>query len=210
MANFQNVPTPWGKSSGGQLMAPGITNYHCPGHGGMKVVKRLNDQIPIGFRQLDGWYEEDCDACIVFYFHHEAIERHMREHDMPGWSCSAEEYFSKFTKQYFYDYLTGSGHYIPASIRHFGTIYPPEKLDAYGRDAIASELARFKRLEQRRLPKSGEVIRFDHPMRFSNGDHHQEFRFLGRNDFRTLRGQLVRISKWRNREFMLVPDTPKI
>lgn len=205
--NHSNVPTPWGKSSSGQTLAPGITQYYCPGHGGIKVVKRLNDQIPIGFRNLDGWYEEDCDACIVWYFHHEAIERYMRAHDMPGWSCSADEYFSKFTKQYFYDYLTGSGYYIPAAIRHFGTEYPPEKLDAYGREAIADALARFQRLEQRRFPKSGEMIRLEQPIRFSNGQHYQEFRFVERSQFRTLCGRLVRISSWRKREFTIVPDT---
>lgn len=206
MPDYRNVPTPWGKSSSGQRMAPGITLYHTPGHGGMKVVKRLNEQIPAAFRHVNGWYEEDCDAKIVFYFHHDAIKAYMTEHDMPGWSCSAEEYFSKFTKEYFRDNLTSSGYFIPECIHHFGTVYTPEQLDAYGRENLAKEMARIKRLEQRRMPKPGDIVRFDKELRFSNGAYYREFRFLQRSSFRTMQGGLVRISGWRAMDFVTIPS----
>jgi hypothetical protein len=97
MANHENVPTPWGRSQGGSRLAEGITIYHTAGHGGVKVIKKLNQRIPVGFRRSDGWYEEDCDSQIVCYFFYDEIESYMRAHNMPGWSISADEYFSKFT-----------------------------------------------------------------------------------------------------------------
>ena len=101
MTNFRNVTTPWGRSQGGSLLAPGITLYHTASHGGVKVIKSQNLQIPAAFRNEDGWYEEDCESLIPFYFRFEQILEHCLQQGLDGWTISAEEYFAKYTKAYF-------------------------------------------------------------------------------------------------------------
>ena len=120
MANLKNVPTPWGKSQGGELLAPGIKQYHTASHGGIKLLKKLNNQIPLCFRRHDGWYEEDCDAIIVWYYHYDAIEAHMRASGMPGYRLSADAYFTQFPRSYFKKQL--EQWFIPESIHYFGTV----------------------------------------------------------------------------------------
>lgn len=205
MTQHRNVPTPWGKSQGGYQLREGIVLYHCAGHGGAKVTKKLNNQIPVAFRNPKGWYEEDCDRNIVMYFHYDAIRKHMTDTGMQGWSSSAEEYFGRFTKQYFYDYLTTSGYYRAAAIHHFGTLYPPEQLDAYGRERLADELRRIRLLENRRMPQRGDRIRFNQAISFRNGFSSTEFIYQSRNDFCCDQNLLYRIRGWREMEFVILP-----
>lgn len=65
--------TPWGESDHQSPLIPGITFYTTPSHGGYKVSAELNQLIPGYFREVSfnedgarGWYEEDCDWCLVF------------------------------------------------------------------------------------------------------------------------------------------------
>lgn len=60
--------TPWGPSQYQEKICRGINLYSTASHGGYKVSKKLNLQIPEIFRRLDGWYEEDCDQLIVRFF----------------------------------------------------------------------------------------------------------------------------------------------
>ena len=60
--------TPWGSAQTRYEYAPGVSFYSCAGHGGVKVNKEPNQQIPAVFRNEDGWYEEDCESLIVFHF----------------------------------------------------------------------------------------------------------------------------------------------
>jgi hypothetical protein len=201
MANFRNVPTPWGRSTGGCRMAEGIVSYHTPGHGGVKAVKRLNDRIPAGFRAEDGWHEEDCEAMIPFYFFHEEIEAYMTATGMQGFSVTAEEYFGRFTKEYLRDYLESSGHWIPACVYHFGTVYSDERLEEYGRERLAAELERIRRKESRVLPKKGDTVMFSEPVRFKGGHAESAFVFEARNLFRTPDGRLASIRNWKSMDF---------
>jgi hypothetical protein len=201
MTNYENVPTPWGRSTGGSPLMRGITLYHTPGHGGTKVVKKLNDRIPAGFRNEDGWYEEDVDSHIPFYFFHKEIEAFMTAEGMPGWSVSAEEYFGKYDEPYFRRRLEDSGYWIPACIYHLGTIYPPEKLDGYGRKKLAKALEGIRRKERRVWPKKGDEVLFDEEIRFRGGIEERLFIFCGRSLFLIPTGGYVRILRWKAREF---------
>ncbi len=60
--------TPWGKSQSKEIMCDGIVFYSTASHGGYKVNKALNQEIPEVFRCNDGWYEEDCAWSIVWVF----------------------------------------------------------------------------------------------------------------------------------------------
>ena len=204
MTNFHNVNTPWGKSQGGSLLAPGIKLYHTAGHGGMKVFKKLNEQIPTCFRNHTGWYEEDCASVIPFYFHFDLIRSHCLHHGMDGWSVSAEEYFAKFPKEWFRQRL--EHWYIAACAIHFGTEYSDAELAARytTREKLEQEKQRLLRKINTPAVKSGDRVKFDTPIRFSNGMERQEFQFERRNDFQTMDGYRVRISRWRNRDYTVL------
>jgi hypothetical protein len=203
MVNHENVPTPWGKSQGGTQLALGITMYHTAGHGGVKVIKKLNQRIPVGFRRSDGWYEEDCDSQIVFYFFYDEIESYMRAHNMPGWSISADEYFSKFTRAWFKEAIERWN--VAESIYHFGTIYPPERLDEYGREKLEQELARLRRKERQPALKPGDSILFDEAISFTSGASHDKFTYEKGNIFRTISGYQVRIRQWQDMDYITTP-----
>lgn len=207
MANYINVVTPWGRSDSGFLMAPGITSYSTPSHGGVKVIKKLNDRIPAGFRSENGWYEEDCDAKIPFYFFHAEIEAHMTASGMPGWRVTPAEYFAEFTKEYFYSDIVKSGYWIPACVLHFGTVYSDERLDAYGRDKLAERIAAIRSREGRVMPKAGDKVIFAEPIRFVNGRTAREFIFYGGLIFREAGkpdAYDCSIRKWKQRDFTTV------
>ena len=58
--------TPWGKSDYQKTyIENGIVFHGTPSHGGFKVYKKYNHQIPEYMRNSDGWYEEDCEWCKV-------------------------------------------------------------------------------------------------------------------------------------------------
>ena len=203
MANCENVSTPWGKSQSGSLLAEGITMYHTSGHGGVKVIKKLNWRIPIGFRRIDGWYEEDCDSQIVFYFFYDEMESYMRAHNMPGWSISADEYFSKCTREWFKEAIERWN--IAESIYHFGTIYPPERLDEYGREKLEQELSKLHRKSRQPAPKTGDIVTFEEDITFTNGECFRQLTFESGNIFCTPFGRKVRIRQWQGRDYTVIP-----
>ena len=64
--------TPWGESYSADVLEPGIAFHATSSHGGYKVDRPLLDKIPLAWRRasfggqgLQGWFEEDCDWCIV-------------------------------------------------------------------------------------------------------------------------------------------------
>jgi hypothetical protein len=207
MKTFENVSTPWGKSQGGQQLASGITNYHTASHGGIKVIKKLNNQIPMGLRRYDGWYEEDYDSCIVFYVFYDAIKAHMTATGMPGWTCSAQEYFSEFTRDWFKQQLERWN--IPECIYHFGTVYEPQILADYrrhhGEDAITTRIRHIQCKERTPLPKFGDHVVFDAPLDFGAYGKHASFVYQGGNRFHTLEGMRCRIRQWQAMEYGMHP-----
>ena len=74
MAN-ENAPvkvgsrTPWGKVDSVSEIAEGIFSVGTPGHGGLKLSRKKNSQMPSFMRNDGGWYEEDCEwskVALVF------------------------------------------------------------------------------------------------------------------------------------------------
>ena len=61
--------TPWGRADESTPIAPGITQYSTPRHGGIRVTPRRQAQMPDYLRLGDadkvGWYEEDCEWARV-------------------------------------------------------------------------------------------------------------------------------------------------
>jgi hypothetical protein len=56
--------TPWGKANNVDEIRPGIWRVDTPGHGGYKLSRSRNAQVPESHRKPGGWYEEDCDWSI--------------------------------------------------------------------------------------------------------------------------------------------------
>lgn len=56
--------TPWGQSDHEVKIAPGVTFYGTPSHGGIKLDRARNAKVPKGARSEGGWYEEDVEANI--------------------------------------------------------------------------------------------------------------------------------------------------
>lgn len=57
--------TPWGMADSSEKIARGIVSYSTPSHGGIHVTQRILDMMPEELRIESGWYEEDCDWCLV-------------------------------------------------------------------------------------------------------------------------------------------------
>lgn len=87
------VNTPWGPADTVKEIAPGITLYTTPSHGGFhlsdarvaSMPKHLRDFVPFGGVQKGPgrWFEEDCDWCVVAlafpqFFPPDAIEAAMK------------------------------------------------------------------------------------------------------------------------------------
>jgi len=60
----RTMRTPWGMSDHVVDYGNGIKFYGTPSHGGFKIPKKLNNQIPEYMRNENGWYEEDCEWSI--------------------------------------------------------------------------------------------------------------------------------------------------
>lgn len=58
--------TPWGQSQHIEDIAPGIRSISTAGHGGFKLDRARNAQVPEYLRREGGWYEEDVDYAIVY------------------------------------------------------------------------------------------------------------------------------------------------
>lgn len=64
--------TIWGQADHVEERAPGVVWCSTPSHGGFKVNTPALDKIPLEWRKasfngqgLQGWFEEDCDWCMV-------------------------------------------------------------------------------------------------------------------------------------------------
>ena len=62
--------TPWGRADSQRQIAPGITWYSTPSHGGFYLHRDRIAAMPAVYRDRPtfagpGWYEEDCDWCLV-------------------------------------------------------------------------------------------------------------------------------------------------
>lgn len=126
MMKHEGIWTPWGRSQGGNTYMPGVDFYHTASHGGIKLALTLNEQIPPPFRNPEGWYEEDCEFAIPFYFFHDALREHCLKHGLQGHTMSAEDWFGKYDKAY---YLGVIERYCRAAcVLHFGTQYSDEQL----------------------------------------------------------------------------------
>jgi hypothetical protein len=65
--------TPWGEPQTTEILAPGIVLFTTASHGGIWLSPERNAQVPLKLKRgsfcgngLAGWYEEDCDAAIVY------------------------------------------------------------------------------------------------------------------------------------------------
>ncbi len=64
--------TPWGAPQDIEQIAPGICFVSTASHGGYYLDAIRNACVPLAWRRasfnghaITGWYEEDCDACMV-------------------------------------------------------------------------------------------------------------------------------------------------
>lgn len=64
--------TPWGSPQHVEQLAPGIWLAQTGSHGGFYLDADQNGQVPEAWRNASfngqaaaGWYEEDCDWCLV-------------------------------------------------------------------------------------------------------------------------------------------------
>ena len=73
------MQTPWGKADNVIAIAPGIKWVSTPSHGGYRLSPARNRAVPEAWRNATfsgnakiigtdavGWYEEDCDWCLVW------------------------------------------------------------------------------------------------------------------------------------------------
>lgn len=70
---MSNIKTPWGEAQTVKQIAPGITWYETASHGGFYLSPEKNALVPQELKEatfgqlgLEGWYEEDCDAEVVY------------------------------------------------------------------------------------------------------------------------------------------------
>lgn len=66
--------TPWGQAQWARTWAPGIISYSTASHGGFHLSRTRLAEMPAKYRREnietfwyapDGWYEEDCEWCVV-------------------------------------------------------------------------------------------------------------------------------------------------
>ncbi len=72
--------TPWGTPQLVTQVAPGIEFVTTASHGGFKLDRKLNAQVPKAARNRGGWYEEDYKWAIPFLIFPETFaETHDQE-----------------------------------------------------------------------------------------------------------------------------------
>lgn len=74
------VRSPWGKVQQTSVYADGIVFVSTASHGGFKLSRSRQSQMPEALRIQGGWYEEDCEAALVVvglpqYFSDEQVVR---------------------------------------------------------------------------------------------------------------------------------------
>lgn len=81
IAIAEDSSTPWGAAQDVNYIAQGCASASGPRHGGIKLSRERNAAIPKPLRRANGWYEEDCEANIVFAFHPDIVEALSRNPD---------------------------------------------------------------------------------------------------------------------------------
>lgn len=71
--------TPWGEAQHVEHVADGVSSVSTASHGGLKLDKKANADIPEALRNDDGWYEEDTEATIVGWTKPEAFPHIMEK-----------------------------------------------------------------------------------------------------------------------------------
>lgn len=80
-------PSQWGAVANREVIAPGIEEVSCAGHGGVKLSPERNALVPSPLRSRDGWYEEDCEYNIPVATFPDAF----RAGTNPFWSSKSRE-----------------------------------------------------------------------------------------------------------------------
>lgn len=57
--------TIWGTADCSMKIARGIVSYSTPSHGGFHLSPTRQAEMPEVLKIESGWYEEDCDWCLV-------------------------------------------------------------------------------------------------------------------------------------------------
>ena len=65
---YEGMSTPWGKAQDIEIINDSMAWVSTESHGGIKVSPYLNTMIPKILREKGGWYEEDCQWSIPFFF----------------------------------------------------------------------------------------------------------------------------------------------
>ena len=77
---YEHMRTPWGAAQTARVLIDGIGQVSTAGHGGFKLSKERNAQVPLYMRQPSGWYEEDCEVAIPLVVFDADLRR-----DGPAW-----------------------------------------------------------------------------------------------------------------------------
>lgn len=101
------MKTPWGPSQNIKDLAPGIQEVSTRSHGGYKLDRKRNAQVPEVFRQPGGWYEEDCDYAIVVLMFPDAFK------EEPALAQKREDARQSLRDYYPDEYTTAFGEVIP-------------------------------------------------------------------------------------------------
>lgn len=94
--------SPWGKIDGVDTIAEGIWVFSTPGHGGVKLSRKRQNEMPAIFRKQGGWYEEDCEAALVVL----GLQRYFSQEKVVQAEKSVKDWFPD-------QYETWSGTVIP-------------------------------------------------------------------------------------------------
>lgn len=86
--------TPWGEPDHVEDIAPGLQLITTPSHGGFKLSEALNAMVPLAWREasfnqqgMAGWYEEDCDVCLVILTFPQSFKPAEREQAKAGFKA---------------------------------------------------------------------------------------------------------------------------
>lgn len=201
---YKHIETPWGRSQHASRLAPGIYSHSTASHGGIKVYKRLNEQIPPAFRDLHGWYEEDCRAYIPLFFHYDLVQQFSQKSK----NAHLLEYLSQFSREDLKRLLI---HWQPVeSCETFDDVgYIPEELSQYNlsHEQFVNKLEAVRggveALQQLR-PQKGDVVKFHEPLAFPDRISRALLVFQGNNLFCSLTGDNLWIPKWRQRYYTVL------
>ncbi len=71
----KGMSTPWGQADHVSRILEGMCRVGTPSHGGIKLNRERNAQVPDYIRRDGGWYEEDCEWAIPFIVFDDELAR---------------------------------------------------------------------------------------------------------------------------------------